>query len=264
MVKNNHQQTTPPVAELEDNLLGQEFDLSESLSIIDEYKQVAKIYATQENSIAVLSDLKNNRSYIYHGALASALGLSSGGAMEEIESIWEKEIYDRVHPDDLAARHLLELHFFHLLRKTPVDQRSNYRTHSVIRMKNAQGSYVAVLHRTFYQQSLENGALWLALCLYNFPTDIDLRQTIGGLIQNTATGEIIRPNQESADAILSLRERQVLSLIQQGLLSKEIALHLGVSKNTIDRHRQNILEKLRVNNSIEAIKVARALGVHFE
>lgn len=249
-------------ADLEKSLLGQSFHSEGSFVNIEAYKLIARMYASQENSIAVLSDLKSNRSYIYNGALAKVLGLSEDGSDQEIETIWEEEIYSRIHSDDLAARHLLELHFFHLLRKTSIGQRSNFRTHSIIRMRNSLGEYIPVLHRTFYQQSTSNGSLWLALCLYNFATDIDIRQGFGGIIQNTATGEIFRPDSESAEEILSLRERQVLALIEQGLLSKEIAFRLGISKNTVDRHRQNIMEKLCVNNSIEAIKVAKALKVN--
>ena len=259
MVKNNHSLTMKQFAALEDTLLGQSFATQDAVSQIEEQKTLAQMYAQHENSIAVLSDLRSNRSYIYNGALARALGLSDNGVNEEIESIWEDEIYARVHPEDLASRHLLELHFFHLLRKTPITQRPNFRTHSVIRMQNSSGEYIPVLHRTFYQLSSLNGSLWLALCLYNFATDIDVRQGFGGVIQNTATGEIIRPDCESAEDILSPRECQVLLLIEQGLASKEIAVRLSISKNTIDRHRQNIMEKLRVKNSIEALRVAKSL-----
>lgn len=245
--------------DLANTLQKQSFSSQTHEEIIEEHKQVARMYATFENSIAVLSDLKSNRSYIYYGALAKALDLPDQGGTEVIDSIWEDEIYSRIHPEDLAARHLLELHFFHLLRKTPIDLRPNFRTHSVVKMKNTEGKYISVLHRTFYLQSSANGSLWLALCLYNFATDIDIRQGFGGIIQNTATGEIIHPGNEFSEDILSNREFQVLSLIEQGLSSKEIAVHLGISKNTIDRHRQNIIDKLRVNNAIEAIKVVKTL-----
>lgn len=248
---------------LKNNLLSQPFHREDSSTNIEDYKSIARMYASHENSIAVLSDLKANRSYIYSGALAKALGLYTDGSTQEIDTIWEEEIYSRVHPDDLEARHLLELHFFHLLRKTPISQRSNFRTHSVIRMKNSNSEYISVLHRTFYQQSTSNGSLWLALCLYNFATDIDTRQGFGGIIQNTITGEIIHPDSELSGDILSIRERQVLVLIEQGLPSKEIALQLKISKNTVDRHRQNIMEKLRVSNSIEAIKVAKTIKAAF-
>lgn len=263
MVKNNHSIKMKQFSVLENSLLGQPFTSQDTMNQIEEQKTLAQMYAMHENSIAVLSDLNSNRSYIYNGALARVLGLYDSGANEEIESIWEDDIYARVHPDDLASRHLLELHFFHLLRKIPIAQRSNFRTHSIIRMRNNNNEYVPILHRTFYQLSSSNGSLWLALCLYNFATDIDVRQGFGGIIQNTATGEIIRPDIESAGDILSPRECQVLSLIEQGFASKEIAVRLSISKNTIDRHRQNIMEKLRVKNSIEALKVAKALKVNY-
>lgn len=261
MVKNDHLFDMKQLFDLENNLLGQSFNELDASSLVEEQKHIAQMYALYENSIAVLSDLQQNRSYIYNGALAIALGLSTDGSIQEIDTIWEDEIYARVHPEDLAARHLLELNFFHILRKTPIAQRTNFRTHSVIRMRNSDNEYIHVLHRTFYQLSSSNGSLWLALCLYNFATDT--RQIFGGLIQNTATGEIIRPNSESADNILSLREREVLTLVEQGLVSKEIALQLGISKNTVDRHRQNIMEKLRAGSSIQALKIAKVLGLKF-
>ena len=61
--------------------------------------------------------------------------------------------------------------------------------------------------------------------------------------------------------ILSTREKQVLRLIAEGKLSKEIASELTISINTVNRHRQNIREKLSVNNAIEAVRAARAMGL---
>lgn len=42
-------------------------------------------------------------------------------------------------------------------------------------------------------------------------------------------------------------------------MSKDIARILSISINTVNRHRQNILEKLQVSNSIEACRVAKEL-----
>lgn len=60
---------------------------------------------------------------------------------------------------------------------------------------------------------------------------------------------------------LTNRELSVLQLMKQGLLSKEIANYLNVSINTINTHRQNILLKLKANNSIEAVNIAQRLGL---
>ncbi|WP_235782360.1 response regulator transcription factor [Phocaeicola paurosaccharolyticus] len=45
------------------------------------------------------------------------------------------------------------------------------------------------------------------------------------------------------------------------MLSKEISEQLFISVHTVNTHRQRILEKLDVNNSMEAVKYASALGL---
>ncbi len=44
-------------------------------------------------------------------------------------------------------------------------------------------------------------------------------------------------------------------------MSKEIADLLSISIHTVNRHRQNILEKLHVSNAMEACRMARMMGV---
>ncbi|MGJ8696575.1 MAG: response regulator [Verrucomicrobiaceae bacterium] len=51
---------------------------------------------------------------------------------------------------------------------------------------------------------------------------------------------------------LSKREEQVLGLLAQGYLCKEIASELGVSNNTIDTYRRRIYEKLHVHSRAQA------------
>lgn len=55
---------------------------------------------------------------------------------------------------------------------------------------------------------------------------------------------------------LSLRERQVLSLIAQGLSFKEIGEKLFISPRTVESHKNNLLAKLDLNNLIELVKYA--------
>jgi len=60
---------------------------------------------------------------------------------------------------------------------------------------------------------------------------------------------------------LTQRELEILQLIQRGLLSKEIAHKLCISIHTVNIHRQNLLHKLGVQNSIEAINAGLASGL---
>jgi DNA-binding NarL/FixJ family response regulator len=52
-----------------------------------------------------------------------------------------------------------------------------------------------------------------------------------------------------------------LQLVKDGRLSKEISEELHISVHTVNTHRQRILEKLDVDNSMEAVKYASELGL---
>jgi FixJ family two-component response regulator len=52
---------------------------------------------------------------------------------------------------------------------------------------------------------------------------------------------------------LSQRERQVLDLITDGKLTKEIAYELSVSISTIEAHRANIMRKMQAKNLAQLI-----------
>ena len=54
---------------------------------------------------------------------------------------------------------------------------------------------------------------------------------------------------------MSVREKEVLRCVSGGMISKDIAEKLGLSIHTINRHRQNIMQKLRVRNLHEAITI---------
>lgn len=52
---------------------------------------------------------------------------------------------------------------------------------------------------------------------------------------------------------LSKREHEVLSWLQQGLSNKEIAMALGISPRTIQKHLQRVYQHLDVSTRAEAI-----------
>ncbi len=243
------------VKKLNHELLQQCF-LEEERVKLEEYKQAAALYARVENAIAVLSDMRANVSYIYYGKTAEHLDLAQTGTSTVIPSIWEKNILDRLHPDDLQGKHVRELRFFHFLRGIPEKRRGDYYLSSQLRMCDKEGRYVPVLHRIFYVACQSNGSIWLSLCLYSLSTEFQNKH----LIIHSADGVIIPLEEEGTHELLSEREKDILRLIQRGKKSKEIASTLSISVNTVSRHRQNILEKLQVGNSVEAVQLAQELG----
>ncbi len=81
------------------------------------------------------------------------------------------------------------------------------------------------------------------------------------VVVNNVTGDYMELSGETDKGILSKREKQILSLIETGMTSKAIADRLCISVHTVSRHRQEILSKLQVGNSTEAIRIARQLGI---
>jgi DNA-binding NarL/FixJ family response regulator len=65
----------------------------------------------------------------------------------------------------------------------------------------------------------------------------------------------------SAVSVLSERERQVLTLIAEGLSSKEIAKELGVSLKTIESHRANLMDKLDIHKVSGLVRFAIRVGL---
>lgn len=78
---------------------------------------------------------------------------------------------------------------------------------------------------------------------------------------NRKTGLILASTVILAEPQLTKREKEILILIRQGFLSKEIAYKLNLSIYTVNNHRKNILAKLNVDNAIEAINKAENFGI---
>jgi len=70
------------------------------------------------------------------------------------------------------------------------------------------------------------------------------------------------PDDKRADAsLLTTRELEVLQLIVHGKSNKDIAVLLGLSANTIDVHRANIMQALRIHNTAELVVYAIRNGL---
>lgn len=60
---------------------------------------------------------------------------------------------------------------------------------------------------------------------------------------------------------LTLREREIFSLLSEGHSTREMASSLCISPATVRNHIQNIFSKLKVRNRIAAISRGRELGI---
>ncbi len=60
---------------------------------------------------------------------------------------------------------------------------------------------------------------------------------------------------------LSQREQEVLKLIAEGLMNREIAEKLNISVRTVERHRENIMSKLNLHTRAELVRYAADKGL---
>ncbi|HSR48934.1 MAG TPA: response regulator transcription factor [Anaerolineales bacterium] len=73
--------------------------------------------------------------------------------------------------------------------------------------------------------------------------------------------EATPPAGRAAFPELTDREREVLSLLAQGLRTQEVADRMGISLKTVRNHVSNILARLQVADRSEAVARARAAGL---
>ncbi len=241
---------------LNKNLVGKGLrNTSVDLSVLKYYKQYAKTYADIHNGIAVLSDLTANWSFTYMGAIAERLHMTPSTRKLEINSIWEDFLLERVHPEDLAIKHILELQFLDMVKKMDPKERCRYQANSVLRVAGKDGQNIMISHQIVYLDTPGEEFPQLALCNYTLLADTEDLPSNKNYIFNQVSGEVYPIEKQDVKDIMSLREKEILRCIRLGMISKDIAEKLGLSVNTVNRHRQNILQKLRVRNSHEAIRI---------
>jgi DNA-binding CsgD family transcriptional regulator len=245
---------------LDIKLLSQSFNISSGAIVsLESAIMIAQLYTNLENGISVLSDMKARKSYLYYGAMADKLKLKRKTA--EINSIWEDELLNLVNVDDRQKKYKLELRFFQHLNSINVLDRTDYEVITKLRIRTSEGKNLLLKHRLLYISSSADGSIWLTLCLYNILYEYSGFDAPEGLIINTRTGDIIDGSHENLSDILSAREKEIMLLIKQGKRTKDIAGKLLLSIHTINRHRQNIFKKLKVNNAMEACRIAEIMGL---
>jgi FixJ family two-component response regulator len=62
-------------------------------------------------------------------------------------------------------------------------------------------------------------------------------------------------------ASLTSREQEVIALVLDGLMNKQIAAKLGVSEITVKVHRGHMMQKMKARSVIELVAMAHLLGI---
>ena len=69
------------------------------------------------------------------------------------------------------------------------------------------------------------------------------------------------PAAKAPNVELTLREAEVLQLIAEGFANKQIAAELGLSVKTVEKHRQQVMNKLNIHDTAGLVRHAVAHGI---
>lgn len=235
--------------ELDYSLLNQHICFLESLSIL-------------QNSVVSIFDLAK----MEHAYLSPNFADLLGWDPEKVSSPETEYIDKRMHPDDLAHLNHVGWQFFELiLRVDPVwrEQMKFIKLIMDYRTQGKDGNFVRVIEQHKLLELDKYGNAWLSMSVMDISPDQDLNSLCRYRLVNTLTGELYHfPSVELiTEHKLSFREKEILQLLGKGLISKQIADKLFISVNTVNTHRQRIIEKLNVSNTAEAVQYAGSLGL---
>ena len=171
---------------------------------------------------------------------------------EYIEPPQELNIENLVHPDDLEVVRRIDKKVWEFLDTLPEEEKLAYKYIYEMRVLD-RGKYVRMIYQMRILAFKDDN--FLAMGMIDLAPEQSANTSVRFQIKNCLTDEVVPFTIETAtDVLLTPREREILALAKEGMFSKEISKKLNISIHTVNRHRQNILEKLQVDNMIEAIR----------
>jgi two-component system response regulator NreC len=90
--------------------------------------------------------------------------------------------------------------------------------------------------------------------------NVFLHSTLAKFLMKDVLGQT-ETNAGQAVPELTPRAREVLTYIAEGFTNREIAEALIISVKTVDRHRENIMQKLNLHSRVELVKFAIEKGL---
>ena len=171
---------------------------------------------------------------------------------EDIEAPQELNIEKLVHPDDLEVVRRIDKKVWEFLDTLPEEEKLAYKYIYEMRVLD-RGKYVRMIYQMRILAFKDDN--FLGMGMIDLAPEQSANTSVRFQIKNCLTDEIVPFTIETTtNTLLTPREREILALAKEGMFSKEISEKLNISVHTVNRHRQNILEKLQVDNIIEAIR----------
>jgi DNA-binding CsgD family transcriptional regulator len=244
-------------------LSSQNFDEAElDYSNFERQRPLLQTLATMGNSGVSIFDAFQKKHIFYSPNFGASLGYDCLQIQHKGHDYWDAKI----HPNDFDDLMQNGITLLKLLLQFSTDEKANYKLINEYRILNSSQIYTRIIEQHQVLELDKKGNIWLNLSIIDISPDQNTSEGLKSQLFNFRTGNIISFNKEKSslakiDISLSKRELQILKMVKDGLLSKEISSNLNISLHTVNTHRQRVLEKLGANNSMEAVVFASKHGL---
>ncbi len=227
-------------------------------SVVKKHTVVLQALSDIGNSGTGIFDFCKRQTIFYSSNFGGLLGYDPSDYKEAGQEFFAS----RIHPDDAQKLSISGVSVLKIFNNLSSDEKLNHKSINEYRMLNAQNRYVRLIEQYQILELDQRGQLWLALNIVDVSPNQDEAEVSKSQLLNFRTGKIIPIEvPKKVQYELTKRETEILRLVKDGLLSKEISNRLAISLHTVNTHRQRFLEKLGANNSFEAIMFASKFGL---
>jgi DNA-binding CsgD family transcriptional regulator len=240
--------------------------LSDSEGDVDEllrfelefYKKLLVFFQIGESCYLIFNFQKAGFDFV-GGDVGAVLGY-------EKEEVTPDLLTENVHPEERTWLLNAQATASQFIWGVPPDRQMKYKMRFDYRIRKKDGHYVRVMQQAVVILNNSTGKVLKTLIML---TDISHLKRTGSPVLSYVgiEGEPSFLNVDvkrlfpEKDSLLSKREKEVLFHLAEGMLTKEIANLLYISKHTVDNHRKNLLRKLEVANTGELVSKAIKEGL---
>lgn len=226
--------------------------------IVQKHAAVLQTLSDISNSGTSIFDLCKRQIVFYSSNYGKLLGYSPS----DYEKTGQQFFDSKIHEDDKRNSSLNGVTVLKLFDNFSSDEKLNHKLINEYRMLNSANEYVRLIEQHQVLELDKKGQVWLLVSFVDISPDQEAYDGMKSQLLNFRTGKAISMQPaEKALFELTKREIEILRLVKEGYLSKEISGKLSISVHTVNTHRQRFLEKLGANNSFEAIMFASKFGL---
>lgn len=215
-----------------------------------------------------LSDVSNSGTSIFDLCQRQILFYSSnygrllGYVPSDYQAIGQQFFEQRIHEQDKYRSSMNGVSVLKLFNNFSREEKLNHKLVNEYRILNAKDQYVRLIEQHQVLELDAKGQVWLLMSVVDISPDQQEQDGFKSQLLNFRTGQsFAMETPAKAQFEVTKRELEILKLVRDGMLSKEISEKLSISVNTVNTHRQRFLEKLGANNSMEAIAFASRFGL---